>query len=205
MSIFGGTSVSGAESNLSGIQSLFESLVPQFQDLSSQAAALAPIIFGQGQNDIYPTALDQYTAGAQGQVTPAQQAAVDETKQQMDLSTSGTYANLGLGDSTMKTQDLNANKQRSLAQTEGFAAQDEQLGLAGLAQALGFETGGVNALGTAGSILSGATGALSGAGNVAGNIGTLASNQQQQQLNALSSLGSSIGGKGGAGASTALF
>jgi len=205
MSIFGGQSVAGAESNLSGIESILTSLVPQFEDLSSQAAALAPIIFGQGQNDIYPSAIDQYVAGAHGEITPAQQAAVDETKQQMDLSTTGTYANLGLGDSTMKTQDLNANKQRSLAQTEGFAFQDESAGLDALKTALGFEQGGVGALGTAGQILSGATGALSGAGNVAGSIGNLASNQQQQQLSALSSLGSSIGGKGGAGSSTSLF
>ena len=203
MSIFGGTSVSGAESDLSGVASSLESLVPQFQGLSQQAAALAPIIFGQGQNDIYPTALQQYQAGAAGQVTPDQQQAINETLQQMNLSTAGTYGNLGLGPSTMETQDINANKQRSLAQTAAFANQDETQGLAGLQQALGYESGGVGALGTAGQILGGATTALSGAGNVYNSVGSLAQNQQAQQLQALSNLGSSLGGKSGAGAAAA--
>lgn len=192
-SLFSGGDVSGIESQLAG-------LVPQFSALSSEAAALSPQFTSEG-TDIYNTAIDQYKAGAAGQVTPNQQAAIDQTLKQMDLSTEGTYANLGLGGSTMATQDVNANKQKSLAQSAEFSALDEELGLKGLSSALGFQSEGVNALGTAGNILGGATQALSGAGN-------LAANQQAQQLSALNSLGTSLGGKSGgagAGASAALF
>ena len=192
----GKSNTNAAAGDLSGITSMLESLVPDFQNLSNQAAALSPILFGQGQNDIYPTALGQYQAGASGQLTPAQQAAVAQTKQQMDLQTAGNYGNLGLGGSTMEGQDINANAQKSLAQTQGFAAQDEQLGLSGLAQALGFENAGVGALGTAGGILSGATGALSGAGSAAGSLGNIGLNQTQQKNSGLSSLGTALGGKG---------
>jgi hypothetical protein len=106
----------------------------------------------------------------------------------MDLGTRGTYSHLGLGGSTMETQDLNANDLSSLAQTRQFNVQDETLGLSGLAQALGYESGGVNALGTAGNILSGATGALNSAG-------TLAAGQQAAQMQALGGIGSALGSK----------
>ena len=91
-SLFGGGGVGTSQSDLS-------SLIPQFEDLSGQAAAMQPQFeafgntqFGQGQNDIYPTALAQFQAGATGQLTPSEQAAVNQSKQQMQLANTGTYA-----------------------------------------------------------------------------------------------------------------
>lgn len=185
-------------SDVSGIESSLESLVPQFSDYASQAAALSPIFENQGQNDIYPTALSQFQAGAAGKVTPAQQAAIDQTKQQELLQNASTYGNLGLGGSTMQTQDANAIAQKSLAQSQGFSSLDETLGLSGLTSALNFENLGLSALTGAGSILGGATGALNSAGN-------LASAEQQTQLGLLGSLGSALGGSQGLFGSTGLL
>lgn len=180
-SVFSGGNVSGIESALTG-------LVPQFSGYASQAAGLEPLFLGQGQNDIYPTALDQYQAGATGQLTPSEQASVEQTKKEMDLGTRNTYGNLGLGGSTMESQDLGSNDLRSLAQQHGFNVSDETLGLSGLDTALKFEGEGLNALTGAGNILSGATGAL-------GSAGQLAAGQQAAQTQILGSLGSALGGK----------
>jgi len=117
--------------------------------------------------------LAQFQAGAAGQLTPSQQAAVNRTLGQMNLNTAGTYSNLGLGGSTMESQDLGANQLASLAQQQAFEAQSERLGL---------------------EALQAATGALGGAG-------TLAQNQQTQQLNALASAAGALGGKGAGGTS----
>lgn len=184
--------------DVSGIESSLESLVPQFSALSSQAAALSPIFEQQGQQDIYPTALNQYQTGATGQITPNQQAAVNQTLQQQQLQNASTYANLGLGGSTMQTQDANANAAKSLAQTQGFSTLDETLGLSGLTQAGNFEQLGLSALTGAGQILGGATGALQ-------NAGSLATTEQATQLGLLGSLGSAIGGSSGLFGSGGLF
>lgn len=193
MSVFG--SASGGD--VSGIESALTSLVPQFSDYASQAAALSPGFEAQG-TQIYGPAADQYVAGAAGQITPAQQAAVNQTKQQQDLQTAGTYGKLGLGGSTMETQDLNANAAKSLAQTQGFSSLDETLGLSGLSAAEQYYGLGLNALTGAGNILSGATGALNSAGN-------LATTEQQTQLGLLGSLGSALGGSQGLFGSTGLL
>jgi hypothetical protein len=191
---------SGAD--VSGIESQIEGLIPTFQQYASDAANIGPVLagnaateFGQSVNTIYPTAADQFVEGAAGQVTPAQQAAIDQTKKQMDLQTTGTYGNLGLGNSTMESQDLGANAQKSLAQETGFSALDEQLGLSGLGTALGYEnasttanTGAVNAYGTAGNILGQAASALSG-------VGGLAAGQEALQAQLFGSIGSALGGK----------
>lgn len=186
MSVFG--SASGGD--VTGIENQLAALTPQFQDLSNQAAALSPGFEQQGQ-DIYSIAFPQFQAGAAGQITPAQQAAVNQTLQQQDLATAGTYGKLGLGGSTMETQDVNANAAKSLAQTQGFSTLDETLGLSALQQgALPFENLGLSALTGAGNILSGATGALTQAGS-------LAAGEQATQLGLLGSLGSALGGSQG--------
>ena len=191
--LFGGGNASGAESDLAGISSAAEGY-------ASQAAALAPQFEGASSNiateagQIYGPAIDQYTAGASGQVTPDQQTDIDQTLQQMNLATSGTYANLGLGDSTMKTQDINANTQKSLAQKQQFASLDEQLGLSGLSTANQYNTTSLQALVDALSSYTGAgniLGVASGASSAEGNI---ANAQTQQQLNLLTSLGKALGG-----------
>lgn len=198
-------------SDVSGITSTLESLVPQFSQYASQASALEPNFLdlasteGTDAGNIYGPAFSQYTAGAGGTITPAQQAAVDQTLKQQNLQTAGTYGNLGLGGSTMQTQDTNANAAKSLAQTQAFSTLDETLGLSGLDAALKYYTGDLSALtgalGTqtgAGQILSGATGALSNAGNIA-------TTEQQTQLGLLGSLGSAIGGSSGIFGSGGLF
>ena len=207
MSVFG--SASGGD--VSGITSSLESLVPQFSQYASQAAALEPNFLAQQSSfdtmgdQIYPTSINQFDLGATGQITPSQQAAVDQTLQQQNLQTQGTYGNLGLGGSTMDTQDLNANKAKSLAQTQAFSTLDETLGLSGLSQAEQYYGLGLNALtgalGTqtaAGQILGGATGALNSAGN-------LATTEQATQLGLLGSLGSAIGGSNGLFGSGGIF
>jgi len=180
-SIFSGADVSGIESQI-------EALIPSFQQYAGQSDVLGGIEQNQGTQDIYPTALSQFQAGASGQLTPAQQAAVAQTKSEMDTQTRGTYGNLGLGGSTMQTQDLNANDLSSLAQTTGFSALDEELGLKGLSQALGYEGAANTSYGTAASSLGSGANALAGVGN-------LAAGQQATQLGLLGNIGSAIGGK----------
>jgi len=194
-SVFSGGDVAGVESQI-------EALIPTFQQWGQDAASLAPIFqgmssteFGQGSSDIYPTALSQFQAGAKGQVTPAQQAAIAQTKSEMDTQTRGTYGNLGLGGSTMETQDLGSNDLKSLAQETGFSALDEQLGLSGLSSALGYENAAANTLG-------GATTAYGTAGNILGQgasalggVGNLAAGQQAAQMGLLGNIGSALGGK----------
>lgn len=184
-------------SDVSGIESALQSLVPQFSDYASQAAALSPGFETQGTQIFGPSA-DQFVTGAAGMITPAQQAAVNQTLKQQNLQTAGTYGNLGLGGSTMQTQDTNANAAKSLAQTQGFSSLDETLGLQGLQEAGNYYGLGLSALTGAGQILGGATGALNSAGN-------LATSEQQTQLGLLGGLGSALGGSQGLFGSTGLF
>lgn len=207
MSVFG--SASGGD--VTGIENQLAALTPQFESLSNQAAALEPNFlqeqgtFNQEGQDIYAPSLSQFQAGAAGQITPAQQAAVNQTLQQQQLQNASTYGNLGLGGSTMQTQDSNANLAKSLAQTQAFSTLDEGLGLSGLQQSLGYQNAGLGALGgalgafgTAGQILGGATGALQQAGS-------LAAGEQQTQLGLLSGLGSALGGSQGLFGSSGLL
>lgn len=94
---------------------------------------------------------DQYLAGLTGQMTPAQQALVSENLNQMNLGTAGTYANLGLGDSTMATQDQNYNSLTSLAQQVAIDQMNEQMGLTAAGVGQGYFGQAVQALGGAGT------------------------------------------------------
>ena len=207
MSVFG--SASGGD--VTGIENQLAALTPQFESLSNQAAALEPNFlqeqgtFNQEGQQIYDPSLAQFQAGAAGQITPAQQAAVNQTLQQQQLQNASTYGNLGLGGSTMQTQDSNANLAKSLAQTQAFSTLDEGLGLSGLQQSLGYQNAGLGALGgalgafgTAGQILGGATGALQQAGS-------LAAGEQATQLGLLGGLGSALGGSQGLFGSSGLL
>lgn len=129
----------------------------------------------------------QYQAGLSGQLTPAQQALTQNTLNQENLATQGTYANLGLGGSTMETQDTNANALKSLSQQEAIDFQNEQYGM--LASQLGQ------------GMLQGAGGLYNEAGNLNASAGGLLGNSQSNLNNFLntllgssSSLGSSIAG-----------
>ena len=189
--------------NISGIEGDLGNIANAAEGFANQAAALEPNFlseqgtFNTEGGQIYDPSINQFYAGATGNITPSQQAAVNQTLQQQNLQTAGTYGNLGLGGSTMQTQDTNANAAKSLAQTQGFSTLDETLGLSGLEGSLGYQNAGLQSLlgalgtyGTAGQILGGATTALSGEANIAAN-------QQATSLGLLGSLGSAIGGSQG--------
>jgi len=199
------------EPNFLDLASKIEGLFPQFQDTSTQLKGQAQDIMGPAQT--------QYAAGAAGVLTPAQRAAVDLTKQQMDTQTRTTYGNLGIGGSTMQSQDLGANARSSLAQEQGFSTLDEELGLKGLGTGLNFTNAGTSTLSAglqdllgAGTETTGALSTLTGAGQILGgasgsasNAITAAQNQQQLQMQALGGLGSAIGGSNGIFSSGGLF
>lgn len=207
MSIFGAAS----GSDVSGIENQLAALTPQFESLSNQAAALEPNFlqeqgtFNLEGSQIYDPSISQFQAGAAGQITPAQQAAVNQTLQQQQLQNAGTYGNLGLGGSTMQTQDSNANLAKSLAQTQAFSTLDEGLGLSGLQQSLGYQNAGLGALGGALGTLTGAGQILGGATGALQQAGSLAAGEQATQLGLLGGLGSALGGSQGLFGSTGLL
>jgi hypothetical protein len=202
---------SSGSSTVNDAASALQSLIPQFSALSSEATSLEPNFldlastFGTESGQIYDPSISQFTSGAEGQVTPAQQAQVNQTAAQMGLGTKATYGNLGLGGSTMETQDLDANSLASLAQTLGFANTNETSGLSGLAAALGFGNAATNATSGALSTITGAGNILGGASGSAASAGNLGTTQEQIQASELGSLGSAIGGTGGLFSSTGLF
>src|SRR5215471_16982918 len=98
---------------------------------TGQLASLGGLQTGLG-TAVSGVGLGQLLAGASGQLTPADQALVKSTLDQMNLGTSSRYANLGLGGSTMETMDRNANQLRSEAESAELAALEERLGLQAL-------------------------------------------------------------------------
>jgi hypothetical protein len=117
----------------------------QLGNLAGIEENLAGEEIGTG-NQILPTAMGQYTAGATGQLTPAQQALSATELSAANTGTAGTYSNLGLGTSTMKTQDLATNQLRNEAEQANLEAQSEQLGLAGLGTGLSFLNAGSSSI-----------------------------------------------------------
>ena len=116
---------------------------------TGQLASLGGLQTGLG-TAVSGVGLGQLLAGASGQLTPADQALVKSTLDQMNLGTSSRYANLGLGGSTMESQDLGSNQLRSEAESAELAALEERLGL----QAL---QGGESFLGGAGTNITNAS------------------------------------------------
>ena len=196
--LFGGGDVSGVESQLGGVASAAENYAGQAASLEPDFLNIASTVGGEIPS-IYGPAISQYQAGAAGQVTPGQQTDIDQTLQQMNLATSGTSANLGLGGSTMENQDVNANQQKSLAQKQQFASMDEQLGLSGLGMANTYTTQELNDLAGALSTLTGAGNILGSASGALNSAGNLAAGQQATQLSLLGSLGKALGGGIGSG------
>ena len=196
--LFGGGDVSGVESELGGVASAAENYAGQAAAMQPDFLNLASTV-GSETPQIYGPAISQYQAGAAGQVTPGQQTDIDQTLQQMNLATSGTYANLGLGGSTMENQDVNANQQKSLAQKQQFASMDETLGLSGLGMANTYTTQELNDLAGALSTLTGAGNILGSASGALNSAGNLAAGQQATQLSLLGSLGKALGGGIGSG------
>lgn len=174
----GGTNPNNNASSISGLS-----------NVASQQQQLASNLNTQG-SDIYGPAFGQYNSGISGQLTPAQSALVGQNLSTMDTATAGTYGNLGIGGSTMENQDLTGNSMRSLAEQSNINFQNEQLGLSGLQEALGY-------FGGAGQLLGGASTSI-------GNAGSLQTANQGQLNDALNTLSSKISGlAGSAGGSAA--
>lgn len=126
-------------------------------------------------NQIFGPAFGQYNAGINDVLTPSQQSLVDQNLGTMDTATRGTYGDLGLGGSTMEGQDVNANALRSMAEKANLSFLNEDLGLKGLQEALGYFGGSESALG-------GSSASLGSAGQL--------QNEQQRLLNqSIASLG----------------
>ena len=191
----GGSSSSGPTSNAaetSGLQTNANyqtGLGTALENLGSQNYAQGQSIYGPGYS--------QFTAGASGGITPAQQALVTQNLGTMDTGTENTYGNLGLGGSTMESQDLASNNLRSLAEQSNISFQDESLGLNALQTADQYYNTGNQAYGTAESAFGGSSSSLNDAGNLAyGNL---------TELNkAISSLGNKSSSGLGGGISSLL-
>ena len=153
----------------------------------------------------------QYEAGLSGQLTPAQQALTQFTLGENQQATNARYGSLGLGNSTMNTQDQNANNLTSLAQQEQIDFANEQAGLAA-------EGAGAGLLGQAGTNLGnagqqyntgynttkqGLTSLLGGSGGSGGILGSLLGGNSAGGSGGLGGiLGGLLGGNQSAGASS---
>jgi len=192
----GGSSGAGNTSNNASSVSALQGVAGQQQLLSGQLA-------GQG-GSIYGPAFNQNTAGASDQLLPAQQSLVTENLGTMNTNTAGLYGDLGLGGSTMEGQDTSANALRSMSERANLDFQNQQMGLQGLQEALGY-------YGAAGQNLGGA-----GATNqAAGGLQDFNTAQLNSAINSLgnksagglgsgiSSIGSGIGGLLGLGGGSA--
>lgn len=182
--LFGGSNI-----DTSGLTSLAGDMT----GLAGQQASLAGPLADYGLQTL-PTAENQFQQGAAGQLTPGWQALSQNQLQQANLGTTAQYGNLGLGDSTMKQQDIGANTINNLAEQGNLAALTEQLGIQGLSTGSGMVTG-------AGNLLSGAAGTLSGAGSLTQSAladqltqATQGKNSLTSGLQAAGGIGSALGG-----------
>jgi hypothetical protein len=117
--------------------------------LTSSLENLANQEIGYG-SEVTPTGISEYTAGATGQLTPAQAAMSANQLTAANQGTQGAYSNLGIGSSTMVGQDEAANQLQNLAEQANLEAQSQQLGLAGMGAGLNFlQAGGQSLTGAA--------------------------------------------------------
>jgi len=188
-SMFGGGGGGGSSGGgSSGLSSTGE--ISGLNQLAQQSNTQGNQLYDFGYGMMTGPAYNQWLAGATGQLTPSQQAMVDENLGQMNLGTEGTYGNLGSPGSTMETQDTNANRLRSMAEEANLEAQSEQLGAQGIQV-------GNQVVNQAGNYFGRAGTDLYQAGGLA--------NEQQRILNAaISSLGNKSTGGGLTGASSGI-
>jgi hypothetical protein len=118
----GGPSSSAAQNALGNQQT--QQFINSLTGLANQEQGFAQTPLTGGQS--------QYQAGLAGTLTPAQQALTNFTLGQNVLGTNNQYGNLGLGGSTMQSQDQAANRLASLAQQEQIDFQNQQMGLAAM-------------------------------------------------------------------------
>lgn len=187
-SLFGGGGSTNNQSEINNLNTIAQGQV----NLSNTDTNNANLYGAQGTS-IYDTASGQYQSGVAGQLTPAQQALVTNNLSTENTGTAGTYAGLGLGGSTMESQDIANNTLKSTAEQSNINFQNEQLGLSGLQTADQY-------YGTSNQALSNAGTALSGASSSTYNAGQLTDANLTALNNAISSLGnkssSSLTGSG---------
>lgn len=182
-----GKGSSSSAQGLSGLTGLGQGALGGFlgnlgsaaQGLGSSLApyANAPLQGGQSQ----------YQAGLAGNLTPAQQALSDFTLGQNRTAMDQIYSGLGIGDSTMRTQDLNAANLQSLAQQEQIDFANQQMGLDALKTGAGIDATAGQLLGTSGNLFSQAGTQLGGAQNNLNNF-------LKQLLGAPGSTGTGVAG-----------
>jgi hypothetical protein len=168
----------GLTNNLTGISSEQQALAPPVENLAANTASLSPAVAGYG-NQTLGTAENQYQTGAAGQLTPGWNALAQNQLTQANLGTTAQYGNLGLGDSTMKTQDINANTLQNLAEKGNLAALEEQLGIQGLSTGTSMVGEAANINTQAGGLYGTASSILGGAGNTLTQAGALTQDQAQ--------------------------
>lgn len=189
---------SGSTSSAGEISGLSDIAQGQVQ-LANQVQNLGQGVYSQGQ-DIYNPAYQQYVSGISGQLTPAQQALVDQNLATSNTGTMGTYGNLGLGGSTMEGQDLGNNQLKSLAEQSNINFGNETLGLEGLKTADQYYSTADQFYNTGANALSGAATSTYDAGNLANaNASSLNSAISSLGGKASSDLSSLFSGAGGAG------
>lgn len=176
------SSVTGAVGSLLGVPSNVLSSLSTLggsstqSNIASSLQSLANTEIGTG-SQINQTAMEQYQAGASGQLTPAQSAMATNALNQANLGTQGAYSNLGLGNSTMESQDIAGNQLQNLAEQANLEAQSEELGLQGLGMGLNYYNAGGSSLEGAANVtqqqIADILAALQGSGST-GTTGTTA-------------------------------
>lgn len=191
------SNTTSSASEISGLTNIAEGQV----GLGNIDITNAGNIIGKG-DQVYDPAYAQYVSGITGQMTPAQQALVTENLGAMNTKTEGTYGGLGLGGSTMESQDLASNQLKTLAEESNINFGNETVGLEGLSQADQFYNTGANYLNAAEGAYGGASTSTYDAGNLA-NANLSALNSAISSLGSKSSSGSGLsslfGGAGGSG------
>lgn len=179
---FGGK---GSGSGSSPSQSTPTDLTPLAAGLESIAGGLTNIAGEQttAAQPFLAGGTSQYQAGLTDTLTPSQQALSDFELGQANTRTASTFADLGLGGSTMATQDMNANDLANLALKSDISMQNERMGLAAAQLGDQFLGGGGTSLAQAGN-------QLTGAGTILGQQG--ATNQASKS--ALNSMLGSLAG-----------
>lgn len=205
--LFGKGGGSG-NTSISGLQNTLNQYGQTQAGLAGDIASLAPSLLGISNtlqsygSPVLAGGLGQYQAGLSGQLTPAQQALTQYTLGQNTAATNQTYGNLGLGGSTMNTQDLAADRLQSLAQQEQIGFQNEQMGLGALGVGQGLTQAGAQDILGAGGLLGQA---ISGYGQASGNIEQQLTDILNQKAGGASGVGTLLSSLGGTSAGGGLL
>ena len=168
--------LAGEESGLVGTETGYAGdvagLAPSLTSMAGTEQGYAGTEAGYGAPTL-ATGYNEYQAGATGQLTPSMAALASQALKEANIGTTGTYSNLGLGDSTMEGQDLASNQVQNLAEQGNLESLEQQLGLSGITAGQAGITGAGNLTTQAGNLVQGAATDYSTAGGLVGNAGQL--------------------------------